>query len=155
MFFSSQRFKPLPSIGSRDAVVEKDSVIHSQFSQHLSSHMTGSHDHLPHVHKPITTTHKELITVPPEPSPHDPHTVTLCIRLPDGTRVQRRFNYSTHTLHTVLAFAMTFLSQDIHGQLPEVELASSTVPKEVYSDLSLTLSQAGLTQNTLLCLAIL
>ncbi len=126
-------------------------------------HMTVSHDHLPHVHKPPSRTAasrggEELqLTVPLEPSPHHPQSVTLCVRLPDGSRAQRRFDYSTHTLRDLLAFALISLPQEVGVSLStaDVELASSSVPKDVYCDWSLTLSQAGLTRNTLLSLSIL
>lgn len=151
---SFQRFKPLPSIDSRGTLVETDSAIDVQSPNHLpSSHMTWSHDHLPHMHKPTTLREQP---VPLEPSIHDPHCVTLCVRLPDGSRAQRRFNYSMHTLSSLLAFAMTSLPKEVGVvSLSDVELATSTVPKVVFRDWSITLGQAGLTQNTLLCLSII
>ncbi len=156
MFYPFQRFKPLPSIDSRDALVETDSAIDVRSPNHPSSHMTWSHDHLPHTHKPTIIPREQPLTVPPEPSVHDPDCVTLCVRLPDGSRAQRRFDYSIHTLSSLLAFAMTSLPKGVGAVSPsEVELATSTVPKVVFRDWSLTLGQAGLTQNTLLCLSIL
>lgn len=150
--FLIQRFKPLPSIGSQNALVETDSAIDIQSPDFSSSHMTsniGSHDHYHH-------TPKQQHTVPPEPCPADSHTVTLCVRLPDGSRSQRRFNHSTHTLQQLLVWAVLTLPSELGVCSPaQVELVSSTVPKVVYRDWSLTLGEAGLTQNTLLCLTIL
>lgn len=158
--FILQRFKPLPSIGSRDDVVETDSAVDLRSPTHLSSsHMTinktASHDHTPSTHceKEEQLSARAL---PAEPPPNTPCCVTLCVRLPDGARVKRRFNHSTHTIHTLLLFAVLSLPREVGvASLSGVELASCTVPKVVYSDHSKTLAQAGLTQNTLLCLSIL
>lgn len=89
-----------------------------------------------------------------EPSPNSPFSVTLVLRLPDGTRIQRRFNYRTDILHTVVVFGIQYLkSIDLSEDC--VELSSCTVPKIVHNDLSLTLEQAGLVHNTILCLTVL
>ena len=92
-----------------------------------------------------------------EPSPDFPFSVTLGLRLPDGTRVQRRFDYRTDSLLTVVVFGMHYLRSVEHNNLAKecVELSSCTVPKIVHNDLSLTLEQAGLVHNTVLCLTVL
>ena len=138
-------------------MVETDSAVDLRSPTHLSSsHLTkaASHDHTPSTHceKEQLSAH----TLSAEPPPDAPCCVTLCVRLPDGTRVKRRFNHSTHTIHTLLLFAVLSLPREAGvASLSDMELASCTVPKVVYSDHSQTLGQAGLTQNTLLCLSIL
>ena len=94
--------------------------------------------------------------LPPEPSPNDAHTVTLCIRLPDGSRVQRRFNFCIDTLQTVVTFARTNLNQSEESSSEQQDsfsdfvLCDNSVPRVVFDDLSLGLEEVGLVHNTML-----
>jgi len=93
---------------------------------------------------------------PVEPLPGCANTVILCVRLPNGSRVQRRFDYLRDTIKSVLLFALYSMPQESDVlSLSDVEMSSCTVPRVVYSQLSATLDQYELTQNTLLCLSLL
>ena len=98
--------------------------------------------------------HKQTFEVPPEPPKDAPHTVVLKLRLPGGECIQRRFNYQVDLLGCVVSFTCAAMSiqggSDLNLTMNNVTLSSNGVPKVVYSDLSLTLEQAGLVHNTLL-----
>ena len=97
---------------------------------------------------------KQTFEVPPEPSKDAPHTVVLKLRLPGGELFQRRFNYEVDQLGSVVSYACSVMNSkddsDLNPSVNSVSLCSNCVPKVVYSDLSLTLEQAGLVHNTLL-----
>lgn len=86
--------------------------------------------------------------VPPEPPMDAPNTVMLKVRLPDGECIQRRFNYQSDLLRTVVHYAWLVMNSRVPEE--DVTLSTNCVPKVVFSDLSLTLEQAGLVHNTLL-----
>lgn len=73
--------------------------------------------------------------------------VTLCIKLPDGERIQHRFNYRKDQIKDVVHFAHMFYN---HGDIDEMCLSDGNVPVNVYSDYFVTLDEAGLTHNSLL-----
>lgn len=98
---------------------------------------------------------KQTFEVPPEPSKDAPHTVVLKLRLPGGECIQRRFNYQIDELGCVVSYACSLINSKGSGgslnlSVGDVTVSSNCVPKVVYSDLSLTLEQAGLVHNTLL-----
>ena len=80
------------------------------------------------------------------------HLVTLCVRLPDGRRIQHQFNCKQHRLMDVIRFAhsTTTNGDDSPLDVDSIHLSDNNVPVHVYSDYSLTLFEAGLTHNTLL-----
>ena len=82
--------------------------------------------------------------IPEEPLASEAHTVLLCVKIPSGCRVQRRFRLSDLLCH-VMAFAVQHCEQE-----GDWELSTSDVPKRVFKDLSLTLNKAGLAVRTLL-----
>ena len=91
------------------------------------------------------------IEIPPEPSKDAPNTVTLKVRLSDGECLQRRFDYKTCLLRTVVHWGHSVMVvKDAHLKERELLLSNNTVPKVVFGDLTLTLEQAGLVHNTLL-----
>ena len=97
---------------------------------------------------------KQTFEVPPEPAKDAPHTVVLKLRLPGGECIQRRFNYQVDQLGSVVSYACSVINSkdgnDLNLSVDSVSLSSNCVPKVVYSNLSLTLEQAGLVHNTLL-----
>ena len=97
---------------------------------------------------------KQTFEVPPEPSKDAPHTVVLKLRLPGGECIQRRFDYQVDQLGCVVSYACSVVNSrdgsDLNLSVNSASLSSNCVPKVVYSDLSLTLEQAGLVHNTLL-----
>ena len=99
--------------------------------------------------------HGPNFEIPPEPSEGAPHTVILKLRLPGGECIQRRFSYQLDRLGCVVRYACSVVnsnpkSTDMNLSVSSVTLSSNSVPKIVYSDLSLTLEQAGLVHNTVL-----
>ena len=80
------------------------------------------------------------------------HLVTLCVKLPDGRRIQHQFNCKQDRLMDVICFAhsRTTSGEDSPVDLDSIHLSDNNVPVHVYSDYSLTLFEAGLTHNTLL-----
>lgn len=90
--------------------------------------------------------------IPPEPDPGTPHSVILSIKLPNCERIQRRFNYRTDKIMSVLHFAHSILKKEGNNSfnVDDAFLSDNNVPMNVYFDGSLTLIQAGLTHNTVL-----
>ena len=91
--------------------------------------------------------------ISPEPSKDAPHTVMLKLRLPGDECIQRRFSYQVDRLGCVVSYACSVMNSkgvDTNFSVNNVILSSNCVPMVVYSDLSLTLEQAGLVHNTLL-----
>ena len=82
-----------------------------------------------------------------EPDLCSPDSVTLCIKLPNCDRVQRRFNYKIHCIKDVIHFACLSLN---HGSIDFDEMCLSDSEMNVFSDYSQTLCQVGLTHNTVL-----
>lgn len=76
--------------------------------------------------------------------------VTLCIKLPNGDRICHRFNYATDQIITVMSFAHSFLNCEEKFNPNRACLSDNSVPKTVYTNHILTLSEAGLIHNTLL-----
>ena len=91
-------------------------------------------------------------TIPPEPPKDAPNTVTLKVRLQDGECVQRRFSYKSSTLRDIVHCARLAMESAEDKTLTEKRLilSNNCVPKVVFSELSLTLEEAGLVHNTLL-----
>ena len=91
------------------------------------------------------------IEFPPEPPKDAPNTVMLKVRLSDGECFQRRFNYQTSRLRDVVQCAMSVMDSSLKEvNEKQLTIRTNSVPKAVFSDLSLTLEEAGLTHNTLL-----
>ena len=82
----------------------------------------------------------------PEEPVDDPFAILLCVKIPNGSRVQRRFRLSDQLCH-VVAFA---LQQCKEEEEEDWELSTSDVPRKVFSNLSLSLKEAGLESRTLL-----
>lgn len=85
-----------------------------------------------------------------EPDLCSPDSVTLCIKLPNCERVQRRFNYKTHCIKDVIHFACLSLNP---GSIDFDEICLSDSEMCCFSDYSKTLCQVGLTHNTVLHLS--
>lgn len=84
--------------------------------------------------------------IPGEPPVDDPFAVLLCVKIPNGNRVQRRFRPSDLLCH-VVAFALQHCKEE---EEEDWELSTSDVPRKVFNNLSLSLKEAGLENRTLL-----
>ena len=85
---------------------------------------------------------------PPEPSPEEPNCVLLAIKLPDGSRLERRFRHTD-----LLADVMLVAQHHCPQPLPPCELSTNDVPKRLFTDYGMTLQQAGLSIRTMLILS--
>ena len=90
---------------------------------------------------------KKKRKAPREPSSDEPNCVVLAIKLPDGTRLERRFQ-QTDLLADVMLVAQHHSSQP----LPVCELSTNDVPRRLLTDYGMTLQQAGLSVRTMLIL---
>lgn len=132
-----------------------DRATHSQ-ATHSTLH--GGIEHTEQSTELVRATSRETIEETP---PSCQYSVTLCLRLPDGSRAQRRFDYKTDTLLSVVLFGLQ--PTGVHGPTlsddeiteDQVELSTCTIPKTVHRNLSLTLEEVGLVHNTVLCLNVL
>jgi len=84
-------------------------------------------------------------SIPEEPHVDDPLAVLLCVKIPNGRRVQRRFRLSDLLCH-VVAFAL----QHCKEEEEDWELSTGEVPRKMFSNLSLSLREAELESRTLL-----
>ena len=88
--------------------------------------------------------------IPEEPPVDDPFAVLLCVKIPNGNRVERRYRLSDLLCH-VVAFALQQCKEEEEEEEEEDwELSTSDVPRKVFSNLSLSLKEAGLESRTLL-----
>jgi hypothetical protein len=88
------------------------------------------------------------VQLPPEPDKSDQTACSIVFRLPDGSRVERRF-YETCSFGDVMAFVRTKLSPQQKAQLAVM------YPKKVFSDESQTLQQSGIGQRATLMVEII
>ena len=91
---------------------------------------------------------KKRRVMPPEPSSEEPNCVLLAIKLPDGTRLERRFR-QTDLLTDVMLVAQRHCPQPLSA----CELSTNDVPKRVFTDHGMTLQEAGLSVRTMLILS--
>lgn len=80
------------------------------------------------------------------------HPVTLCIKLPNCERIERKFDCRRDRIKDVIYLAHCFVTgeKEIPLKVDDVCLTDNSVPINTYSDHSLTLYEAGLIHNTLL-----
>lgn len=97
--------------------------------------------------KLLIDTKRKRNDLPSEPSSDEPNCVVLAIKLPDGTRFERRFR-QTDLLADVMLVAQHYSPQ----LLPACELSTNDVPKRLLTDYGMTLQQAGLSVRTILIL---
>lgn len=93
----------------------------------------------PQDHKPKQETKRARAPVPTEPPAGSPGVTELMIRLPNGGRLQRRFQ-ETDTLAGVAAF----VDANAEGLPGEDYDLVTPFPRKVFSDLGLTLADAGI-----------
>ena len=72
--------------------------------------------------------------------------ITLCLKLPVGDRLQVDFPLST-TLKEIMEYAENFSK---NTSLKECEISTNEIPKKVFTDWSLTLYDAGIVVRTVL-----
>ncbi len=87
--------------------------------------------------------------IPPEPDSSCEHSVTLCIKLPNSERVQRKFDFRHDQIKSIIYFAHSQMD-DLNFKIDRACLSDSNVPMNLYTDYTQTLCQAGLTHNTIL-----
>jgi len=85
--------------------------------------------------------------LPPEPQPNDSQATVVAIRMLDGSKLSRRFLRSD-TLQTVMHFVQSRQPVEVEQQ-PQFDLVSN-FPRKLFTDLSVTLQQAGLFPQALL-----
>ena len=82
--------------------------------------------------------------LPPEPSSSEPFITTLNIRLPSGQRKVRRF-FQQDTIESVQNYIETCPLDPIPFESDVILV--NTYPRQLFTDLSLTLKQANLVPN--------
>jgi UBX domain len=83
------------------------------------------------------------LTVPDEPPVGEPGSVNLQLRLPDGSRVQRRF-LVTHKISDI----MNFVKKEGKGASTSSQVRlSTTFPKKYFDEPDKTLGECGLTKS--------
>ena len=86
-------------------------------------------------------------SLPDEPTDAEPERLNLAIKLLDGTRHERWFR-PTDTLGAVIAFAASVTKDE----LPPCLICTNEVPRRVFDNFSLSLSQAGINSRTVVYL---
>jgi len=140
---SFSKYKPLPSIGT-GLVPEADNYIFSCDSEtKITNKDTDDVNTLSQNTAGLSLQH----TLPDEPTDTEPGRIHLAVKLLDGSRHERWFR-QTDTLSTVLSFAESVSD----SKLPPCHLCTSEVPRRVFDNFSVTLSQAGINSRTVLYL---
>lgn len=145
---SFSKYKPLPSIGT--GLFPKTDNYHSlsELSQSRTRIQTDSNDT-----DNVTTLSKATASLslhyslPDEPTDAEPERLNLAIKLLDGTRHERWFR-PTDTLGAVIAFAASVTKDE----LPPCLICTNEVPRRVFDNFSLSLSQAGINSRTVVYL---
>ncbi|CAH3155898.1 unnamed protein product [Pocillopora meandrina] len=135
---SFSKYKPLPSIGSGQKV-ESD----SNKSQLVLEKTFDNRDDSVLLQKTATLLLEN--SLPNEPDDSEPGRIHLAIKLLDGSRHERWFR-NTETLGTVLAFAQS-CSKD---RLPLCQFFTNEVPRQVFNNFDVSLTQAGINSRTVL-----
>lgn len=138
---SFSKYKPLPSIGT-GPVVEPDS---DQSSHDSLVKRTNNNDDDMLLKRTADMSIKYKL--PDEPKDTEPERIHLAIKLLDGSRHERWFRH-TDTLGMVLAFAES-VSKD---KLPPCLFCTNEVPRRVFNNFSVSLTQAGIISRTVLYL---
>lgn len=139
---SFSKYKPLPSIGT-GLVVEPDGDKSSHDSLVKRTNKNDDSDTLVKRTAGLSIQN----TLPDEPKDTEPERIHLAIKLLDGSRHERWFRH-TDTLGMVLAFAES-VSTD---KLPPCQFCTNDVPRRVFNNFSISLTQAGVISRTVLYL---
>ena len=144
---SFSKYKPLPSIGT--GLVPKTDNYHSLCdSQTRTRTQTDSNDTDNVITLSKATASLSLhYSLPDEPTDAEPERLNLAIKLLDGTRHERWFR-PTDTLGAVIAFAASVTKDE----LPPCLICTNEVPRRVFDNFSLSLSQAGINSRTVVYL---
>ena len=144
---SFSKYKPLPSIGT--GLVSKTNNCHSlSESQTRTRTQTDSNDT-----NYVSTLSKATASLslhyflPDEPTDAEPERLNLAIKLLDGTRHERWFR-PTDSLGAVMAFAASVTKDE----LPPCLICTNEVPRRVFDNFSLSLSQARINSRTVVYL---
>ncbi|XP_015759225.1 PREDICTED: caspase-2-like [Acropora digitifera] len=92
----------------------------------------------------LSTQHTSF-TFPREPPKEEVARIHLAVKLLNGSRYERWFRNSD-TLEAVMAFAASVST----GKLPPCQFCTNEVPRRVFDNITLSLSQAGIQSRTLL-----
>ncbi|XP_068753844.1 UBX domain-containing protein 10-like [Montipora capricornis] len=139
---SFSKYTPLPSIGT-GLLPELENYHVSSDSQvkRKNNDDADNFNHLLQSTAGLSIQH----TLPNEPSETEPGRIHLAVKLLDGSRHERWFR-NTETLGAVMAFAAS-LSKD---KLPPCQFCTNEVPRRIFDDFSLSLSQAEIHSRTVL-----
>ena len=145
---SFSKYSPLPDIGtgpqpnSDNNHVSCDSLVKGP-NMPSNNNMETS-DHLLQTTAGLSTQHTSF-TLPSEPSKEEAGRIHLAVKLLNGSRHERWFRNSD-TLGAVMAFAASLST----GKLPPCQFCTNEVPRRVFDNCTLSLSQAGIQSKTLL-----
>lgn len=144
---SFSKYKPLPSIGT--GLVPKTDNYHSLCESQIRTRtQTDSNDTVNVSTLSKATASLSLqYSLPDEPTDTEPERLNLAIKLLDGTRHERWFR-PTDTLGTVMAFAASVTKDELSPCL----ICTNEVPRKVFDNFSLSLSQAGINSRTVVYL---
>lgn len=109
-----------------------------------SNNKMDNSDHLSQTTAGLSTQHTSF-TLPSEPSKEEVARIHLAVKLLNGSRHERWFRNSD-TLGAVMAFAASLST----GKLPPCQFCTNEVPRRVFDNITLSLSQAGIQSRTLL-----
>lgn len=139
---SFSKYKPLPSINSSSSLISCSST----GSQSYDNINIGHHDTNQLTENMTNISLKQNKKPPTEPPESESHRIHLAVKMLDGSRHERWFRLSD-TIGDILCYAESVTDET----LPEnCEICTNELPKRVFSDLSLTLEDAGLPSRTVL-----
>ncbi|XP_015758429.1 PREDICTED: uncharacterized protein LOC107337716 [Acropora digitifera] len=145
---SFSKYSPLPDIGtgpqpdSDNNHVSCDSLVKGPNMP--SNNKMDNSDLLLQTTAGLSTQHTSF-TLPSEPSKEEAARIHLAVKLLNGSRHERWFRNSD-TLGAVMAFAASLST----GKLPPCQFCTNEVPRRVFDNCTLSLSQAGIQSRTLL-----
>lgn len=142
---SFSKYKPLPSIGTGLVPAAENYRLSSNSLVKGSCYNNDANEVNSLLQKTAGLSLQH--TLPDEPADIEPGRVHLAIKLLDGSRHERWFRH-TDTLGVVMAFAASLCND----QLPPCHFCTNEVPRRVFDDFSLSLSEAGINSRTVVYL---
>lgn len=137
---SFSKYKPLPSIGT---TLVPEAVSLPMRTKNCHNNNADDVDGLSQKTAGLSLQH----TLSDEPSNTELGRLNLAIKLLDGSRHERWFR-QTDTLGAVMAFAASVS----HVELPPCQFCTNEMPRRVFDNFSVSLSQAGISSRTVLYL---
>lgn len=145
---SFSKYSPLPDIGTgpqpdaENYHVSCDSLVKG--TNVSSNDIINKFDHLLQTTEGLSIQHTSF-TLPSEPSKEESARIHLAVKLLNGSRHERWFRDSD-SLGAVMAFAASLSG----GKLPPCQFCTNEVPRRVFDNCALSLSQAGIQSRTVL-----